>query len=128
MPFYPWGMWSKTPSGYLKLTVLTPEMKWKSLSHVWLSVTPGLSVYGILKARILAVGSCSLFQEIFPTQGLNPGLPHYRRILYQLSHQGSPRIWEKAERWRIDAFELWCWRRLLRVPWTARRSSQSILK
>ena len=35
---------------------------------------------------------------------------------------------KKAERWRIDAFELWCWRRLLRVPWTARRSSQSILK
>ena len=35
---------------------------------------------------------------------------------------------KKAERWRIDAFELWCWRRLLRVPWTARRSSWSILK
>ena len=35
---------------------------------------------------------------------------------------------KKAERWRIDAFELWCWRRLLRVHWTARRSSQSILK
>ena len=35
---------------------------------------------------------------------------------------------EKAERQRIDAFELWCWRRLLRVPWTARRSYQSILK
>ena len=35
---------------------------------------------------------------------------------------------KKTERWRIDAFELWCWRRLLRVPWTARRSSQSILK
>ena len=34
----------------------------------------------------------------------------------------------KAEGWRIDAFELWCWRRLLRVPWTARRSNQSILK
>ena len=34
----------------------------------------------------------------------------------------------KAERRRIDAFELWCWRRLLRVPWTARRSNQSILK
>ena len=33
-----------------------------------------------------------------------------------------------AEHWRIDAFELWCWRRLLRVPWTARRSNQSILK
>ena len=35
---------------------------------------------------------------------------------------------KKAERRRVDAFELWCWRRLLRVPWTARRSSQSILK
>ena len=39
-------------------------------------------------------------------------------------------IWtiKKAERWRIDAFELWCWRKILRVPWTARSSNQSILK
>ena len=42
-------------------------------------------------------------------------------------------MWEldyikKAERWRTDAFELWCWKRLLRIPWTARRSNQSILK
>ena len=35
---------------------------------------------------------------------------------------------KKAEQWRVDAFELWCWRRLLSVPWTARRSKQSILK
>ena len=35
---------------------------------------------------------------------------------------------KKVEHWKIDAFELWCWRRLLRVPWTARRSNQSILK
>ena len=35
---------------------------------------------------------------------------------------------QKAEHQRIDAFELWCWKRLLRVPWTARRSNQSILK
>ena len=35
---------------------------------------------------------------------------------------------KKAEHWRIDAFELWCWRGLLRVPWTARRSNQSLLK
>ena len=35
---------------------------------------------------------------------------------------------KKAERRRIDAFELWCWRRLLRVPWTARRSNQSVIK
>ena len=36
--------------------------------------------------------------------------------------------YKKAERQRIDPFELWCWRRLLRIPWTARRSNQSILK
>ena len=35
---------------------------------------------------------------------------------------------KKAESWRINAFELWCWRRLLRIPWTARRSNQSVLK
>ena len=40
------------------------------------------------------VGSISLLQGIFPTQGSNPGLPHCRRILYQLSHKGSPRILE----------------------------------
>ena len=37
-------------------------------------------------------------------------------------------LWKKAERRRIDAFEVWCWRRLLRVPWTARRSNHSVLK
>ena len=37
-------------------------------------------------------------------------------------------IVKKAERWKIDAFELWCWKRLLRAPWTARRSNQSILE
>ena len=41
---------------------------------------------------------------------------------------GCERTIKKAERQRIDAFELWCWRRLFRVPWTARRSKQSILK
>ena len=40
------------------------------------------------------VGSLSFLQGIFPTQGLNPGLPHCRRILYQLSHKGSPQILE----------------------------------
>ena len=49
------------------------------------------TVHGILQA-ITAVGSLSLLQGIFPTQGLNPGLPHCRQILYQLSNKGSPRI------------------------------------
>ena len=42
----------------------------------------------------MGLGSLSLLQGIFPTQGSNPGLPHYRWILYQLSHEGSPRILE----------------------------------
>ena len=42
----------------------------------------------------IGVGSLSLLQGIFPSQGLNPGLPHCRRVLYQLSHMGSPRILE----------------------------------
>ena len=57
------------------------------------------------------------------------------QVLYSQSYGFSSRhvrMWEldhkKAERWIIDAFELWCWRRLLRVPWTARRPNQSILK
>ena len=83
-------------------------------------------------AKSTGVGCHFLLQGIFPTQGSNPGLLHCRQTLYCLSYQGS--LYKecvkskKAEHWRIDAFELWCWRRLLRVPWTARRSNQSILK
>ena len=64
--------------------------------------------------------------RVFLTQGSNPGLPHCRQMLYHLSYQGS--TLKKAEHQRINALELWCWRRLLRVPWKARRSNQSILK
>ena len=50
------------------------------------------TVHGILQARILKWVAIPLLQGIFPTQGSNPGLPHWRQILYHLSHQGSPRI------------------------------------
>ena len=104
------------------------------------------------------VGSFSVLQGIFPTQGLNPGLPHCRKILYQLSYKGPRQCvkkqrryfankvhivkamvflvvmcgcesWtiKKAECQRIDAFKLCCWKRLLKVCWTA-RSNQSILR
>ena len=68
-------------------------VKWKSLSHVRLSVTPW-TVYSPWNSpgQNTGVGSLSLLQEIFPTQGLNPGLLHCRQILYQLSHRGSPRF------------------------------------
>ena len=51
-------------------------------------------------------------------------------VIVYFHSPGGCKSWtiKKAERRRIDAFELWCWRRLLRVPWTARRSNQSILK
>ena len=58
-------------------------VKWKLLYSPWNS--PGQNT---------GMGSLSLFQEIFPTQGSNPGLPHCRQILYQVSHKGSPRILE----------------------------------
>ena len=94
------------------------------------------------KPKNTGVRSLSLLQGILPIQGLNPGLQYCRQILHQLSYQESPvkqdvrvvmygcESWtvKKAEHRRIDAFELWCWRRLLKVPWTARRANQSILK
>ena len=52
----------------------------------------------------------------------------YKGMITEIFSQNRTTSMKKAECQRIDAFELWCWRRLLRVPWTARRSKQSILK
>ena len=51
-----------------------------------------------------------------------------RTLLCLRSNRYESWTMKKAEHWKIDGFELWCWRRLLRVPWTTRRSNQSILK
>ena len=52
-----------------------------------------------------------------------------KAVVFPVVMYGCERwIIKKAESWRMDAFELWCWRRLFKVPWTARRSNQSILK
>ena len=56
--------------------------------------SPGFSVHGDSPGKNTGEGCHVLLQGIFPTQGLNPGLPHCRWILYHLSHQGSPRILE----------------------------------
>ena len=69
------------------------KWKWRSLNHVWLCDPMDGSPWNSL-GKNTGVGSLSLLQEIFPTQRSNSGLPHCRRILYQLSHQGSPRILE----------------------------------
>ena len=63
--------------------------EWKLFSHVWLFVTPWNS-----PGQNTGVGSLSLLQGIFPTQGSNSGLPHCRQIVYQLSQKGSPGILE----------------------------------
>ena len=58
-----------------------------------------------------------------------PAKVHIFKAMVFLVVMYEGEIWtiKKAEPWRIDAFELWCWRRLLRVPWTAKRLSQSVL-
>jgi len=85
--------------------------------------------------KITMDGNCS--HEIKRTYSLEEKLWHYFANKCPSSHSyGFPVVmygcenWtiKKVEHWRIGAFELWCWRRLLRVPWTARRSNQSILK
>ena len=72
------------------------------------------NLHRILKIRniILLTKVCPVKSVVFPV------------VMYECESWTI----RKAEHWRIDAFELWCWRRLLRVPWTARRSNQSILK
>ena len=69
--------------------------KWKSLSSLTLR-SQGLHSPWNSPDQNTREGSLSLLPGIFPSQGQNPGLPHYRRILYQLSHKGSPRILEWA--------------------------------
>ena len=66
------------------------ERKWKSLSRVWLFATHGLYCPWNSPGQNTRVGSSSFLQNIFPTQGSNPGLLHCRQILYKLSHQESP--------------------------------------
>ena len=73
---------------------LVKLVKWKILCRVQLFVTPGLYSPWNSPGQNTRVGSLSLLQGIFPTQGSNPVLPHCRRILYQLSHKESPTILE----------------------------------
>ena len=78
--------------------------KWKLLSHVQLFATP-CELYSPWNSLGLEYwrGKHSLLQGIFATQGLNPGLPHCRQIVYQLSHEGSPWILE----WVAYPFSSW---------------------
>ena len=79
---------------YFLLLVINCKVKWELLSCVWLFVTPWTMWSTEFSRPEYWSGSLSLLQGVFPTQGSNPGLQHYRWILYQLNHQGSPRILE----------------------------------
>ena len=110
----------------------------QSSSHVWLSVTPWttacqaslsltiswslpkfMSIELVMPSnRLILCRTFLLLPSIFPSIR---GLSSSYVWLWELDHK-------QAEHRRTDAFKQWCWRRLLRVPWTARRSNQSILK
>ena len=97
--------------------------KWNhTVYNLWVKVAqscPTLQPHGLYSpwhspGQNTGVDSLSLLQGIFPTQGLNPGLPHYRQILYQVSLKGSPRIleWVKVKVKSLSRV------RLLATPWT----------
>ena len=90
----------------------------------------------MVTAAIKLKDTCSLEEKLWPREHIKKQRHYFADKGPSSQSYGFPVVmygcdsWtiKKAERWRIDAFELWCWRRLLRVPWTARRSNQSILK
>ena len=96
---------------------------------------PGSSIHGIFQARVLewvtiAFSMTNLVSILKNRDITLPTKVHLvKAIVFPVVMYGCESwIIKKAEHQRIDVFELWCWRRLLRVPWTARRSNQSILK
>ena len=84
--------------------------------HLLLGKKLMTNLYGILKSRDITLQTKVHLVKAMVFNG------------FSSSHGCESWTIKKAEYWRIDAFELWCWKRLLRVPWTARRSNQSILK
>ena len=91
----------------------------------------------MVTAAIKLKDTCSLEEKLWPTRQhikkqrhyfTNKGLSSQSSGFSIVMYGGESWTIKKAEHQRTDAFELWCWRRLLRVPWTTRRSNQSILK
>ena len=107
-----WKQWLTLFLGGSKITVdgdCSHEIK----SHLLLGRKVMTNLDSIFKSRDITLPTkvCLVKAMVFPV------------VMYGC----ESRTVKKAERWRIDDFELWCWRTLLRVPWTARRSNQSIL-
>ena len=100
------------------------------------TVTDFIFLGSKITAAVKLKDACSLEEKLWPTWRIKKQRHHFADKGPSSQSYGFPcshvqcESWtiKKAEHWRVDAFELWCWRRLLRVPWTARRSNQSILK
>ena len=104
------GCWSLRPTWLPKAWELRFVFQWvsESCSVVSDSLRPhGLHSLWNSLGQNTGVGSLSLLQGIFSTQGLNPGLPHCRWILYQLSHKGSPLCSRAVATWRIGFWLHW---------------------
>ena len=108
----------------------------QSLSCVWLFATPWIAARQASLSITISQSSLKLMsiESVMPSSHLIlcrpllvPPIPPSIRV-FPVVMYGCESWTVKAECQRIDAFELWCWRRLLRVPWTARRYNQSILK
>ena len=100
-------------------------------SCLTLCVPMDYTVHGILQARILEWVAFPSPGDL-PKPGIEPRSPTLQAVSLPAEPQRKPKNtgvdYKETEHWRIDVFELWCWRRLLRVPLTARRSNQSVLK
>ena len=88
-------------------------------------------VTAAMKLRCLLIGRKAMINldSVLKTRGITSKVHLVKAMVFPIVINGGE-SWtrKKAECQRIDAFELWCWKRLLKVPWTARRSDQSILK
>ena len=91
----------------------------------------GSSVHGIFQARVLEWGAIANLDSVLKSRDITlPTKAHLvKAMVFPVVMYGCE-SWtiKKAERQRTDAFKQWCWKRLLKVPWTARKSNQSILK
>ena len=97
----------------------------------WITTADGDCSHEIKRRLLLGRKVMSNLDSIFKSRDITlpTKVPLVKAMVFPVVVYGCE-SWtvKKAERQRIDAFELWCWRRLLRVPWTARRSNQTILK
>ena len=113
-------------------------IKWSKSENSDIFHFPGLKTtadgdcsHGIKRHLVLGGEAMTNLDSIFKSRDITLPTKFHRvkAMIFPVVMYGCE-SWtiKKAERWRFDAFELWCWRRFLRVPWTARRSKQSIVK